>query len=356
MAFPDTPLTRLLGVRYPIVAAPMAGGTSTPALAVAVSEAGALGSLGLAYTPPDAMREAIAAVRGGTEKPFNVNLFAFEAPAPGDLAAASELLDGLRAELGLPHPEPPARPPFTLADTYEVVRETRPPVFSFTLGHPPASLVADLREHGTRVLGTATTVAEAQALEALGVDAVVAQGSEAGGHRGTFAGPFESGLIGTLALVPQVVDAVSVPVVASGGIMDGRGIAAALALGAAGAQLGTAFLATPESGAPDAHKHAVLEGTEESTVVTPAFTGRHARGVRNRLVRELEDKLDRLAPFPFQALVAADIRAEAARRGDPELLTMLAGQGLRLARAEPAGELVATLVRETEQVLAAIGD
>ena len=138
--------------------------------------------------------------------------------------------------------------------------------------------------------------------------------------------------------------------------MDGRGIAAALALGAGGGQLGTAFLATPESGAPDAHKHAVLEGTEESTVVTPAFTGRHARGVRNRLVRELEDKLDRLAPFPFQALVAADIRAEAARRGDPELLTMLAGQGLRLARAEPAGELVATLVRETEGVLAAIGE
>ena len=138
--------------------------------------------------------------------------------------------------------------------------------------------------------------------------------------------------------------------------MDGRGIAAALALGAAGAQLGTAFLTTPESGAPETHKHAVLEGTEESTVVTPAFTGRHARGVRNRLVRELEDKLDRLAPFPFQALVAADIRAEAARRGDPELLTMLAGQGLRLARAKPAGELVATLVSETQAALEALRD
>ena len=138
--------------------------------------------------------------------------------------------------------------------------------------------------------------------------------------------------------------------------MDGRGIAAALALGAAGAQLGTAFLAAPESGAPEAHKRAVLEGTEQSTVVTPAFTGRHARGVRNRLVNELEDKLDRLAPFPFQALVAADIRAEAARRGDPELLTMLAGQGLRLARAEPAADLVAALVSETQQALQALRD
>jgi nitronate monooxygenase len=352
VAFPDTPLARLLGVRYPILAAPMGGGTSIPELAVAVSEAGGLGSLGLAYMPPEQMRESIAAVRARTDRPFNVNLFTFEAPAPRNLAAGSALLDPFRAELGLPAPAPPQVPPFTLADAYEVVREARPPVFSFTLGLPPADLVRELREHGTRVLGTATTVAEAHQLEALGVDAVVAQGSEAGGHRGTFAGDFEAALVGTLALVPQVADAVGVPVVAAGGIMDGRGIAAALALGAAGAQLGTAFIATPESGAPEAHKQGVLSGTEESTVVTPAWTGRHARGIRNRLARDLDARREELAPFPYQAVLAADVRAEAGRRNDPELLTMLAGQGLRLARALPAAELVAALVSETEQTLA----
>ena len=352
MAFPDTPLTRLVGVRYPIVAAPMAGGTSTVDLAAAVSEAGGVGSLGLAYTEPGVMREAIAAVRARTGKPFNVNLFVLEPPPPADLAAASALLDPFREELGLPTPELPQRPAYTLEDTYELVLETRPPVFSFTFGLAPPDLVRDLREHGTRVFGTATTVSEARALETLGVDAVVAQGAEAGGHRGTFAGDFDAGLIGGLALLPQVVDAVSLPVVAAGGIMDGRGIAAALALGAAGVQLGTAFLPAPESGAHELHKRAILVGTEESTVVTPAFTGRHARGFRNRLATELELRRDRLAPFPVQAAVAADVREEATRRGETELMTMLAGQGLRLARALPAGELVETLVRETEETLA----
>ncbi len=353
MAWPDTQLSRLLGIRYPLIQAPMAGGTSTPELAAAVSEAGGLGSLGLAYTSPEQMRAAIAAVRERTFRPFNVNLFALGPPAPpGDLAAASALLEPYRKELGLPSPELPRRPPYTLEDTYGAVLAEAPPVFSFTFGLAPAELTRDLQEKGTRVLGTATTVDEARALEELGVDAVVAQGSEAGGHRGTFAGDFDAGLVGTLALVPQIVDAVSIPVVAAGGIMDGRGIAAALALGAAGAQLGTAFLPTPESAAHDLHKRAVLDGTEESTTVTPAFTGRHARGIRNRLAQELDPQRERLAPFPLQAALAADIRDEAARRGAPELMTMLAGQGLRLARALPAAELVAVLVSETEEALA----
>jgi nitronate monooxygenase len=351
----ETELTRLVGLRYPLVQAPMAGGPSTPELVAAVSEAGALGSLGLAYTPPDAMRAAIQAVRDRTGRPFGVNLFVLTPPAPADLATASAVLDSFREELGLPQASPPPPLPFTVEDAYGVVLDERPSVFSFTFGIPPGELIAELRERGTKVVGTATTVAEAEALEQAGVDAIVAQGAEAGGHRGSFGGEGDPPLIGGLALVPQVVDAVSVPVVAAGGIMDGRGIAAALALGAAGAQLGTAFIPTPESGASDPHKRAILEGNEESTVVTPAFTGKHARGFRNRLVDELDPQRERLAPFPLQAAVAADVREEALRRGDPQFLTLLAGQGLRLARELPATALIAALVRETEATIARLG-
>jgi len=355
-AWPDTSLTRLLGVRYPIVQAPMAGGGATPELVAAVSEAGALGSLGLAYTPPDAMREAIGAVRARTDRPFAVNLFLLGPPPEVDLAASAVLLEPLRRELGLGPPEPLRRPPFTLDDALAVVLEERPPVFSFTFGAPSAELVRDLKGRGIVVAGTVTTVGEAEELERLGVDAVVAQGWEAGGHRGTFADDFESALVGTAALVPQVADRVGVPVVAAGGIMDGRGIAAALALGAAGVQMGTAFLTCPESGVSEAYRRALLEGTEESTVVTPAFTGRPARGIRNRLVRELDPHHDRLAPFPIQAALAMDIREEATRRGDRDWMTILAGQGLRLSRALRAAELVAALAAETEEALRRLSD
>ena len=350
-AWPETRLARLLGVRYPIVQAPMAGGVSTPELAAAVSEAGGLGSLGLAYTPPDEMRQAIGAVRARTDRPFGVNLFVFETPPPGDLDAGQRLLDPYRRELGLRPSAPPGPPPFSRDDQLQVVLDERPAVFSFTFGIVEASVVEALHEREVIVLGTATTVTEAMAVEAGGVDAVVAQGAEAGGHRGTFVGDLEEALIGSVALVPQVADAVRVPVVAAGGIMDGRGIAAALALGASGVQIGTAFIPTPESGAHEVHKRTVVEGDECSTVVTPVFTGRHARGIRNRLVRDLDTERDRLAAFPFQAAVSADVREEATRRGERELMTMLAGQGLRLARELPAAELVATLVRETETTL-----
>jgi len=347
----DTRLSRLLGTRLPLICAPMANGPSTPALAAAVSAAGGLGSLALAGLPPGRVRETIAEVRCRTDTPFGVNLF-FHEPARGGGPESAALFEPFRRELGLPSPPPRVPVAPVLEDVLEVVLEERPPVFSFTFGAPPAELVSALREGGTRVLGTATTVREAQALEALGVDAVVAQGAEAGGHRGTFSGPFEAALVGTLALVPAAVDAVGVPVVAAGGIMDGRGIAAALALGAAGAQLGTAFLACPESGTHPAHKRAVLEGTEETTVVTAVLTGRPARAVRNRLVEALEPHAERLAPYPLQAELWADVRAEAAARGESDLLPLLAGQGLRLAREGPAAELVAALAEETEAVLA----
>ena len=202
-------------------------------------------------------------------------------------------------------------------------------------------------------MGTATNVAEAVALERAGVDAVVAQGSEAGGHRGTFAGDVDAGMVGTIALVPQIADAVKVPVIASGGIMDGRGVAAALALGASGAQLGTAFLSCDEAGIPAAYKQAILDAGESDTRITRAFSGRPARGIVNRFMTEVGNAgdADAILPFPLQNTLTRPLRAAAAKAGRPEFLSLWAGQGLRLARREPAAALVKRLAEETDTVL-----
>lgn len=346
-----------LGVEHPILQAPMAGGVTTPALVAAVSEAGGLGSLGGGYLAPDALRAAIRGVRALTARPFGVNLFVAEpgrpAPAEADVSRAAEALEPFRTEVGLsgrPRPAPP--PPFEAQ--LRVVLEEAVPVFSFTFGALPAADVAALAGRGACVLGTATTVREARALEASGVHAVVAQGGEAGGHRGTFDGPPERALAGTLALVPLVADAVSVPVVAAGGIMDGRGIAAALCLGAAGVQMGTAFLACPESGASPAYREAVLSraGGGDATVLTRAFSGRLARGIANRFTEEMAR-----APvlnYPLQNALTSELRQAAARAGRADLLSLWAGQAHGLARALPAGELVRSLVAETRSAFSRV--
>jgi nitronate monooxygenase len=201
------------------------------------------------------------------------------------------------------------------------------------------------------VMGTATTVEEAVALEQAGVDAIVTQGSEAGGHRGTFAGAFEAGLVGTMALVPQVVDAVRVPVIASGGIMDGRGIAAALALGASAVQMGTAFLTCHEAGIPDAYKEAILGAHEDGTRLTRAFSGRPARGIVNRFMTEIDRTPEAILPFPLQNTLTRPLRSAAARQGRAEFLSLWAGQAVRLARRQSAADLVARLAKETEEAI-----
>jgi nitronate monooxygenase len=351
MAWPRNRLTELLGVEHPIVQAPMASVT-TPELVAAVSNAGGLGSLGAAMLPPAALRDAIHVIRSLTDRPFGVNLFAWpriEAAAPGAVDAMRDALRPIRERFGLDDPDP--RAPDVrrlLEDQLAVLAEERPPVFSFTFGIPDLAAVGDT---GSVVVGTATTVAEARALEQAGVDAIVAQGSEAGGHRGTFLGPFESALVGTIALVPQVVDAVSVPVLTAGGIMDGRGIAAALALGAEGAQLGTAFVACDESGVAAAHKQAIAEIGDDGTLVTDRYSGRPARVARTRLVDTLERSGAPVPPFPLQSALTRDLHAAAAERGDREAMFLLAGQGAPLTRALPAADLVAALVAETDAVL-----
>ncbi|HLZ21531.1 MAG TPA: nitronate monooxygenase [Ktedonobacterales bacterium] len=351
----ETSLTRLLGIQYPLILAPMAGGPTTPELVAAVSNAGGLGSLGAAYLAPAALRAAIHAIRERTDRPFNVNLFAPlpEETPPAAVARAQARLDAYRAELGIPAsaaPTGPFAPAF--AEALAALVEERVPVVSFTFGLLPADAMRQIKESGAVVLGTATTVAEGVALAASGVDGVVAQGSEAGGHRGTFLGDMDAALIGTLALVPQLADAVRVPVVAAGGIMDGRGLVAALALGAAGAQMGTAFLTCPESGAHPQHKAALLAATDDATRLTRAFSGRTARALRNRFVEEMRGHEDDIAPYPAQNVLTRDIRQAAARQDQPEFLSLWSGQAPRLARTLPAAELVRAVVEEAERVIA----
>lgn len=341
-----TPLSARLGVEHPLMLAPMAGGAATPALVAAVSEAGALGSYGGAYLSPERLRDEIRAIRQRTQKPFMVNLQiddgVDEWPEP-----AQRALQPYRDELGLAPAEPQPQIPWRAL--FAVILAERPALFGFTYGVPPPDVLDACRNAGILTVGTATSVAEARKLDEAGVDVITAQGSEAGGHRGTFVSAAEPPLIGTLALVPQVVDAVRAPVVAAGGIMDGRGVVAALALGAQAASLGTAFLRCPEAGTSAPWRAALQHARDDATVVTRAFSGRPARGLANRFTRELSAAP--LAPWPAQNSLTRDIRAAAARAGDAQLLSLWAGQAAPLGRELPAGELVAQIVREADEVV-----
>ncbi len=349
----ETVLTRRLGLRHPVIQAPLAGGGDTPALVAAVCEAGALGFVGASYLTPRQMAEASRAVRALTSRPFGINLFApIPAPeAPVEPGPALERLAPFYAELALPRPEVPTLEAGSFGEQLAAALESGASVFSFTFGVLPAGALTATKARGMFVIGTATTVEEAVALEGAGVDAIVTQGSEAGGHRGTFAGTFEAGLVGTIALVPQVVDAVRVPVIASGGIMDGRGIAAALALGASAVQMGTAFLTCHEAGIPEAYKQAILAAHESETRLTRAFSGRPARGIVNRFMTEIDRAGESILPFPLQNTLTRPLRSAAAKQGRAEFLSLWAGQAVRLARRQSAADLVARLARETEEAV-----
>lgn len=354
----ETRLTRALGLRYPVVQAPMAGGPTTPALVAAVSNAGALGSIGAAYLPPDTLRDQILEVRSLTREPFGVNLFV---PLPFgvdpvQIERSGRLLDAYRRELGIEDPGTPSRFQEDFEEQLEVVMEERVPFFSYTFGSLGPGLTGRIQARGITVVGTATTVREGLRLEEDGVDAVVAQGAEAGGHRGTFIGEARDALIGTMALVPQMVDELSVPVVAAGGIMDGRGLAAALTLGAAAVQMGTAFLACEESGAHPEFKRAVLAATEDETAVTRAFSGRDARGIKNRFMTEVDAREGEIASYPVQNALTRDVRAAAQKQDRPEFMSLWAGQGVRLACSTTAAELVKSVVEGAEAALTRTAD
>jgi len=345
-----------LGIEHPIIQAPMGGGGSTPELVAAVSNAGGLGSLACAYLTPPQIAEAIAEVRRRTTKPFGVNLFAggYEnAGAPASVPPAMlALMARHHAALGLPAPAAPPPQADPAPAQMEAVLAARVPVFSFTFGIPAPDHLARFKADGTYVMGTATTVEEAKLLAVAGVDAIVAQGSEAGAHRGTFAAPFERAMVGIVALVPAIADAVpDVPVIASGGIMDGRGIVAAEALGAVAVAMGTAFLICDEAGIPEAYKDALMRAPEDCTTITRAFSGRPARGVVNAFLAEVEQAgAEIIPPFPVQNALTRPMRNAAAKAGDIERLSLWAGQGLRLARRMKAAELMRALVKECAEV------
>lgn len=258
------------------------------------------------------------------------------------------------SELGLAAPPQPKTTASRFDEQLASALESGASVFSFTFGELPAGAVEAIKARNMFLIGTATTVEEALALEKSGVDAIVAQGSEAGGHRGTFQGEFVSSMVGGISLVPQMVDAVRVPVIASGGIMDGRGIVAALALGASAVQMGTAFLTCHEAGVPDAYKNAILTAREDQTRITRAFSGRPARGITNRFMTEVESKAgeDAILPFPLQNSLTRPLRTEAAKQGRAEFLSLWSGQGVRLARRQSAAELVARLAMEIDDTIA----
>jgi nitronate monooxygenase len=348
-----TDLSQRLGLRLPLLLAPMAGGPSTVDLVAAGCEAGILGGLGFAYAQPDAMRRDCEAVRARTSGPININLFTAPQPDAIPEAAQQPALDALAAlsgDFGLPAPTA-AKPPYApdLEAQLAAVESIRPEVFSFHLGELPAARIRHLQSLGVRVAGSATCVAEARRLESLGVDFIIAQGGEAGGHRGSYLrDPYQS-MTGTLALTRLLVCAVKLPVVAAGGIMDGAGVAAVLALGAQAAQLGTAFLACPESGASVPHKAALLAAEEDTTRVTEKFSGKPARGLDNRFMRDMAGA-PQLA-FPAQNVITGPVRTASAKAGRPDAVAMWAGQAAPLTRALPAAELIARIEAETLDAL-----
>lgn len=349
-----TPLCDLLGTRLPIIQAPM-GGITTPALAAAASAAGALGSLGFAYTQPEAMQREVEAVRASTQAPINLNFFVCTQPAPIAAEAQRDAIAAVASyyqALGLPPPAP-LRAPYApdLAAQLAMAEDLKPEVLTFHLGNLPADRLQRLRARGIKTGGSATCVAEAQHLQALGVDFIIAQGAEAGGHRGSYLrDPYET-MTGTLALTRLIVRAVNIPVVSAGGIMDGAGIAAVLALGAQGAQLGTAFIPCAECSAPAVHKQSLLAATEDTTLITEKFSGKPARGLANRYMREMNQRNAPQLAFPAQNTLTGPLRAASAKAGNPDFVSLWSGQAAPLARELPAAQLVATLEQETLEAL-----
>lgn len=339
-------LQSLLGVALPIIQAPMAGAQRS-ALAVAVSSAGGLGSLPTAMLTPDAQRAELAAIAAQTTAPYNVNFFCHQQPVPNleREAAWRAVLAPYYDEFKIAVENSPAtagRAPFG-PDELAVLREFRPPVVSFHFGLLPADLLAEVRSWGAKILSSATTVDEARWLEAHGADAIIAQGLEAGGHRGMFLTEDVTTQVGTFALLPQIVRAVRVPVIAAGGIADRAGVEAALALGAAAVQVGTSYLRCPEALTTPMHRAALASDAARHTALTNLFTGRPARGIVNRLMREL-GPINALAPsFPLAAAAIAPLRAAAERQGSGDFSPLWAGQNTTGCGELPAGELTRAL-------------
>jgi nitronate monooxygenase len=357
--WPRTRLSARLGIDFPIVQGPL-GGLSSQRLTAAVSNFGGLGSFGAHGLSPAAIGDVIAEIRGLTSKPFAINLWismedegAFASTA-GHFARSLSPLARHIASVGGDLPSYAPYVPIRFEDQVRVILDARVPVFSFIYGVPPRELLDECRARNIATIGTATTPDEAMALEEAGADIIVASGFEAGGHRGSFLRPAEESLTGTFSLVPQIADRVAVPVVAAGGIGDARGIIAALALGAQGVQMGTAFLACEESGASEQHRQALLGGSAGKTALTRGFTGRLGRGIENQLLADLNRPGVEILPYPLQRALVRNLAVAAEKAGRAELLPLWAGQSANLSRCRDAATLLHTLVSEASSIAPAV--
>lgn len=347
-------ITERLKITYPVIQAGMAGGPTTAQLVSAVSNAGGLGVLGAGYMTPEQTQSSIEQIRQLTDKTFGINLFVPETPELDEekIKKSNRMLRPVREKLNL---NDPSGIPKTSSEPFfrqiEIILENSVPVCTFTFGIPDKSIIEQLKNNHVTVIGTATTLKEAIMNEEAGMDMVVVQGSEAGGHRGSFAVPYEQGMIGTMALVPQVADRIHIPVIAAGGIMDGRGVLAALILGAKAVQMGTAFVTCDESGANERHKEAILKSAEDETTLTSSFSGKPARGIRNAFIDFMAGKEHLLPDYPIQNALTKDIRTAASKQDQPEWMSMWSGQAPRLSRRGSAGDKVKEIVSEVESYL-----
>jgi nitronate monooxygenase len=354
----DTSVTRNLGIPYPILLGPFGRGGSTAVLAATVSNLGGLGSYGANELPPEDILKVAADIRQLTNKPFGLNLWVSTFDRGGDMLELEtydrvvKLLEPYYRELKVEPPPRPSGTPRNFDDQVAALLEAAPAVFSFIFGIPSPEILRACREKGIITAGGAANVDEAVALEEAGVDLVVASGFEAAGHRTSFLKPTEEQPpVGTFALIPQIADRVKMPVIAAGGIADGRGIAAALTLGADAVQIGTAFFACEESGASAAHRELLFRPEARNTGLSRAFTGRFARGVYNRFASEMRVHEAELARYPAQSWIVRPLREAALAQGRTDLVAMWAGQAAPLIRHRKAEALFTSLVHETEEVL-----
>jgi len=353
----DTEVTRRLDIHYPIIQGPFGRGGSSPLLAATVSNAGGLGSYGANDQGPAEITKIAAEIRKLTDRPFGMNLWVSTYDPGGERLTAesyervAKLLEPYYRELKVDVPPIPDLKPQNFEDQVVALIEARPAVFSFVFGIPSPEILGTCRKKNILTVGGASTVDEAIACEQAGVDCVVASGFEAGGHRPSFLNAAEQSLVGTMAMVPQIADKVEIPIIAAGGIADGRGIVAALTLGADAVQIGTAFLACDESGTSDIHRKLLFQEEAKNTGLSRAFTGRLARGIYNRFASEMKAHEPDFAKYPAHGWIVAPLRAAALAQGRHDLVALWAGQAAPLCRYHKANELFASLVKETDGLL-----
>lgn len=350
-------VTELLKIEHPIIQAPMAGGITTSELVAAVSNAGGLGMIGAGYMTPLQLKEQIKEIRKLTSHSFGVNLFIpteFHAKE-NEVKSANQFLNPFREKLNIPPKELVEIPSITdtlkkFNEQIKVIIEEKVPICSFTFGLPSKTVIAELKQHHMVLMGTATSVQEAIAVEESGLDLVVVQGSEAGGHRGGFMNNGDERLIGLMSLIPQVVDSVKIPVIAAGGIMDGRGLMASICLGALAVQMGTAFLTCIESGAHPVHKDAILNASDDETVVTRSFSGKWARGLVNPFIEKMKEHENDLPEFPVQNSLTQDIRKASSSQNNKDFMSLWSGQSPRLAKNQSVANLIDSIISEVKHI------